>query len=133
MALSGRPPRADQPVVAMAGAAVSRQDVLLATKLHVPLGGRVLCPARGCSPGRRRGWHESRSWSMPQPDPARLSCWPTGPARRPTGGLAVANLDIGDNDPARFWRHVVAALVQAFDGRLNVPGSGRNAAPAVPA
>jgi len=24
-------------------------------------------------------------------------------------------------------------LVQAFDGRLNVPGSGRSAAPAVPA
>jgi hypothetical protein len=35
---------ADQPVVAMAGAAVSRQDVLLATKLHVPLGGRVCAP-----------------------------------------------------------------------------------------
>src|SRR5216684_5279224 len=36
VALSGRSPMADQPVVAMAGPAMSRQYVLLATKLHVP-------------------------------------------------------------------------------------------------
>jgi LuxR family maltose regulon positive regulatory protein len=34
------------------------------------------------------------------------------------GGQAVAclSLDVGDNDPARFWRHAVAALDQARPG-----------------
>ncbi len=30
--------------------------------------------------------------------------------------MAWLSLDVGDNDPARFWRHVVAALGQARPG-----------------
>ena len=37
---------AEPPAAAPAGVAASGQDVLLATKLHVPLRGRELCRAR---------------------------------------------------------------------------------------
>ena len=68
----------------------------------------------------RRGW----SWSAPRPDTARRSCWRTGPgAASRRGGVAWLSLDAGDNDPARFWRHVVAALDRAR------PGIGERVAP----
>jgi LuxR family maltose regulon positive regulatory protein len=38
--------------------------------------------------------------------------------------VAWLSLDAGDNDPARFWRHVVAALDRAAPG----PATGRPAA-----
>jgi LuxR family maltose regulon positive regulatory protein len=112
---------ADQPVVAMAGAAVSRQHVLLATKLHVPSGRPGFVPrprlvgrleeglARGlvlvCAPA---GWGKT----------VLLADW----ARR--GGRLVAwlSLDVDDNDPARFWRHVVAALGRARPGIAELAG-----------
>src|SRR5579859_975481 len=113
--LGGRSPAADPPVAAPAGVAVSGQDVLLATKLHVPgpqpgfvprprlveaLGeglarGRVLV----CAPA---GFGKT----------ALLADWARG------GGRPVAwlGLDAGDSDPARFWRYVVAALAGARSG-----------------
>ena len=52
-------------------------------------------------------------------------------ARR--GGRLVAwlSLDVGDNDPARFWRHVVAALGQVRPG-AGISGAGAGAARARP-
>ena len=104
---------------------MSGQDVLLATKLHVPrpqpgfvqrprlieaLGeglarGRVLV----CAPA---GFGKT----------ALLSDWARG------GGRPVAwlGLDGGDSDPARFWRYVVAALDRArpgLAGRVGPPPS----------
>ena len=95
-----------------AGVAATKADVVLATKLHVPraqpglvsrprladllegalAGGLVLV----CAPA---GFGKT----------ALLSDW----ARR--GGRVVAwlSLDAADSDPARFWRHVVAALDRA--------------------
>ena len=115
MALSGRSPMADQPVVAMAGAAMSRQYVLLATKLHVP--------------SRRPGFvPRPRLVGRLEEGLARglvLVCAPAGSGKTALladwarhGGRAVAwlSLDVGDNDPARFWRHVVAALGRARPG-----------------
>ena len=113
---------ADQPVAAPAGVAVSGQDVLLATKLHVP----------GLQPG-----------FVPRPRLAEalgeglarqliLVCAPAGFgktavladwARRGRWPVAWLSLDAGDNDPARFWRHAVAAL----DGAR--PGIGERVAP----
>ena len=113
---------ADQPVAAPAGVAVSGQDVLLATKLHVP----------GLHPG-----------FVPRPRLAEalgeglarqliLVCAPAGFgktavladwARRGRWPVAWLSLDAGDNDPARFWRHAVAAL----DGAR--PGIGERVAP----
>ena len=115
MALSGRSPMADQPVVARAGAAVAGQDVLLATKLHVPR--------------RRPGFvPRPRLVGRLEEGLARglvLVCAPAGSGKTVLladwarhGGRPVAwlSLDVGDNDPARFWRHVVAALGQARPG-----------------
>jgi LuxR family maltose regulon positive regulatory protein len=113
--LDGRSPVADSPVATPAGVAVSGQDVLLATKLHLPgpqpgfvprlrlvqvLGeglarGRVLV----CAPA---GFGKT----------ALLADWARGGGRE----VAWLGLDGGDSDPARFWRYVVAALDRARPG-----------------
>ena len=125
MALSGKSPMADQPVTAMAGGAMSRQDVLLATKLHVP--------------SRRPGFvPRPRLVGRLEEGLARglvLVCAPAGSgktalladwARHSGRPVAWLSLDIGDNDPARFWRHVIAALGRARPaiGELAGPGLG---------
>jgi LuxR family transcriptional regulator, maltose regulon positive regulatory protein len=93
----------------------SEQDVLLATKLHVPgpQPGFVARPrlierleeglARGlllvCAPA---GFGKT----------SLLADW----TQRGGGPVAWLALDSGDNDPARFWRHVLAALDRARPG-----------------
>jgi LuxR family transcriptional regulator, maltose regulon positive regulatory protein len=100
-----------EPPAAPAGVAASEQDVLLATKLHVP----------GPQPG-----------FVPRPRLAGalggglvLVCAPAGFGKTAlladwlrSGGRPVAwlSLDAADNDPVRFWRHVVAALDGARPG-----------------
>ena len=106
---------AEPRTAAPAGVAAPRADVVLATKLHVPRaqpglvsrprladllegtpsGGLVLV----CAPA---GFGKT----------ALLSDW------APRAGRAVAwlSLDAADSDPARFWRHVVAALDRARPG-----------------
>ena len=97
-------------------------DVLLATKLHMPgpRPGQVLRPrltarldeglARGlvlvCAPA---GYGKT----------VLLADW----ARRGEHPVAWLSLDAGDNDPARFWHHAVAALDRAR------PGTGERVAP----
>jgi hypothetical protein len=94
---------------------VSEQDALLATKLHVPRPQPGFVPrprlvealgeglARGlvvvCAPA---GFGKT----------ALLADWAES-ARR---AVAWLSLDTADNDPARFWRHVVAALDRACPG-----------------
>src|SRR5690349_21828011 len=89
--------------------AVSGQDVLLATKLHVPRPRPGFLPrprlvaalgdglARGrvlvCAPA---GFGKT----------ALLADWARGSGQP----VAWLGLDGGDSDPARFWRYVVAAL-----------------------
>jgi len=112
------PAEAEVPEQAMAPrgpVAASGQDMLLATKLHVPRPppGFVQRPrlAGALSEGLGRGWV--------------LVCAPAGFGK--TGLLAewaqgspypVAwlCLDAGDSDPARFWRYVLAALDRARPG-----------------
>jgi LuxR family transcriptional regulator, maltose regulon positive regulatory protein len=100
------------------------RDVLLATKLYQP----------GPRPGQ-----VPRPRLLARLDEARAGglvsvCAPAGYgktvlladwARR--GGYPVAwlSLDAGDNDPARFWRHAVAALDRAR------PGTGERLAPVI--
>ena len=108
-------PSARAPAAPPTGFAVSEQDVLLATKLHVPrlqpgfvprprlvaaLGeglvrGRVLV----CAPA---GFGKT----------ALLADWARGDGRP----VAWLGLDGGDSDPARFWRYAVAALDRARPG-----------------
>ena len=96
-------------------AAMSGQDVLLATKLHVPR------PQPGFVPRPRLA--EALSEGL-----ARrliLVCAPAGSGKTalladwaPSGNRPVAwlSLDAADNDPVRFWRHTVAALDRAHPG-----------------
>ena len=102
--------------------AAPERDVLLATKLHMPASrpGQVLRPrlTARLDEGLARG--------------LILACAPAGYgktvlladwARRGGHPVAWLSLDAGDNDPARFWRHAVAALDRAR------PGTGERVAP----
>ena len=96
-------------------AAASERDVLLATKLHVPQ------PQRG-SVGRARLVAALEGGLA---DRLILVCAPAGAgktvlladwARSSRRPVAWLSLDEADNDPARFWRHMVAALDRARPG-----------------
>src|SRR5580704_13663190 len=113
--LSGRSLMADPPAAAPARAAMSGQDVLLATKLHVPR------PQPGFVPRPRLVQALSQGLARGRV----LVCAPAGFGKTSLlagwacgGGRPVAwlGLDAGDNDPARFWRYVVAALDRAQPG-----------------
>ena len=93
----------------------SERDVLLATKLNVPRLGPDLVPrprlAQRLDKGRERG--------------LVLACAPAGYGktvllaewvRRGRHPVAWLSLDVGDNDPVRFWRHAVAALDRVRPG-----------------
>jgi LuxR family transcriptional regulator, maltose regulon positive regulatory protein len=102
-------------IAAPAGAAPTGQDVLLATKLHVPR------PPEGLVDRRRLG----DALDGGPADGLIVVSAPAGfgktslladwirRAGMPTGWLS---LDPGDNDPARFWRHVAAALDRVRPG-----------------
>ena len=106
---------ADTRAASAAEVTISGHDVLLATKLHLPrprpgfvprprLAGRLdEGLARGlvlvCAPA---GYGKT----------AALADW----ARRSGRPVAWLSLDSGDNDPVRFWRHVVAAVGPARPG-----------------
>ena len=104
-----------EPPFAAPSEVASERDVLLATKLHVPRPRLDLVPrprlAERLDEGLARG--------------LVLVCAPAGYgktvlladwARRSQQPVAWLSLDVGDNDPARFWRHGVAALDQARPG-----------------
>ena len=102
---------AEPPAAAPAGVAASEQHVLLATKLHLP--------------GRRPGFVARPRLTEALSGGLLLVCAPAGFGKTAlladwlrTAGRPVAwlSLDVGDNDPVRFWRHVVAALDRARPG-----------------
>jgi len=104
------PPAATRSVVAAA-----EQDALLATKLHVP----------GPQPGFVARPRLVQALDDGLARALVLACAPAGFGKTALladwvrrGGRPVAwlSLDEGDNDPARFWRHVVAALDRVRPG-----------------
>jgi LuxR family transcriptional regulator, maltose regulon positive regulatory protein len=108
----------ETPAAAPARAAAPERDALLATKLYVP------GPRPGLVPRPRLA--ETLGGGLV------LVCAPAGFGKTTlladwlrSGGRPVAwlSLDAGDNDPVRFWRHVVAALDRAR------PGTGERVAP----
>ena len=113
---------AEPPAAASSGIAAPERDVLLATKLYMPASQPSLVSrprlAERLDEGLVRG--------------VILVCAPAGYgktvlladwARRGEHPAAWLSLDAGDNDPARFWRHAVAALDRAW------PGIGDRVAP----
>jgi LuxR family maltose regulon positive regulatory protein len=100
---------------AAAEVAVAERDVLLATKLHVP------GPRPGLVPRPRLAGRLDEGLGQG----LVLVCAPAGYgktvlladwARCGQRPVAWLSLDAGDNDPARFWRHAVAALDRACPG-----------------
>ena len=98
-----------------AEAATSERDVLLATKLNVP----GLRPDLVPRPRLAQRLDEGRGQGLV------LVCAPAGYGktvllaewvRRGQHPVAWLSLDGGDNDPARFWRHTVAALDRVRPG-----------------
>ena len=101
------------------------QDVLLATKLHVPR----LQPGFVPRPRLGEALEEGLARRLV------LVCAPAGFGKMAllahwarSGGRPVAwlSVDAADNDPVRFWRHVVAALARVR------PGAGERAPPVSP-
>ncbi len=109
---------AEPPAAAPAGDAASEQDVLLATKLHVP-GPRPGFVARPRLAGALGGGLVLVCAPAGFGKTALLADW----LRSGDRPVAWLSLDVGDNDPVRFWRHVVAALDRAR------PGIGERVAP----
>src|SRR5262245_9250862 len=104
---------AEQPMTSPAGGAAPERDMLVATKFHVPRAGFVPRPrllarlgegiGRGLTVvGTPAGFGKT----------TMLGDW----ARRSRRPAAWLSLDEGDNDPARFWRYVAAALERVRPG-----------------
>ena len=105
----------EPPAAARLGIAAAERDVLLATKLHVP------DPRPGFVPRPRLADRLDEGLGRG----LVLVCAPAGSGKtallagwarcgpRPAAWLS---LDAGDNDPARFWRHAVAALDRVCPG-----------------
>ena len=94
---------------------MSGQDVLLATKLHVPRPQPGFVPRRRLVEALGEGLARGRVLVCAPAGfgkTALLADWARG------GGRPVAwlGLDGGDSDPARFWRYAVAALDRARPG-----------------
>ena len=106
---------AEPPAAVPAGMAAPEGDILLATKLYMPAPQPGLVPrprlAEQLDEGLARG--------------LVLVCAPAGYGKtvlladwagRSEHPVAWLSLDAADNDPARFWRHAVAALDRARPG-----------------
>jgi LuxR family maltose regulon positive regulatory protein len=113
---------AEPSAAAPAGVAASEQDVLLATKLHLPR------PRPGFVPRPRLAVALGEGLARR----LILVCAPAGSgktvmladwARSASRPVAWLSLDAADNDPVRFWRHVVAALDRARPGIAERVGS----------
>ena len=106
---------AELSAAAPTGVAASEQDVLLATKLHLPR------PRPGFVPRPRLAVALGEGLARR----LILVCAPAGSgktvmladwARSAGRPVAWLSLDAADNDPVRFWRHVVAALDRSRPG-----------------
>src|SRR5580700_8055625 len=123
--LGARSPMADPSVAAPPGA-VSGQDALLATKLHVPRPQPGFVPRPRLVEALGEGLARGRMLVCAPAGfgkTALLADWARGDGHP----VAWLGLDGGDSDPARFWRHAVAALDRArpgLAGRVGPPPPG---------
>src|SRR5947207_3356891 len=106
---------AKTPVATSANDAASERDLLLATKLFLPHPQPESLPRQRLLDLLDRAIAEDLT----------LVCAPAGFgkttllaewARRRDSPVGWLSLDGGDNDPARFWRHVLAAVDRARPG-----------------
>src|SRR5215469_1236055 len=115
VAVSGRSPVAGPPAAPRAGAVPSGLDALLATKLHLPRPRPGFVPRPRLVEALSQGLARGRVLVCAPAGFGKttlLADWARGDGR-PVAWLSV---DAGDNDPARFWRHAVAALDRVRPG-----------------
>jgi LuxR family maltose regulon positive regulatory protein len=101
---------------------MSGQDVLLATKLHMPGPQPGFVPRPRLAEALGEGLARGRVLVCAPAGfgkTALLADWARGDGR----AVAWLGLDGGDSDPARFWRYVVAALDRARPGLAGRVGS----------
>ena len=106
---------AELSAAAPAGVAASERDVLLATKLHVPRLQRGFVPRPRLVEALDAGLARRLILVCGPPGSGKtalLADW----AWRAGRPVAWLSLDAGDNDPARFWRHAVAAVDRVRPG-----------------
>jgi ATP/maltotriose-dependent transcriptional regulator MalT len=109
--------RAEPPTISPPMGAMPERDALVATKFHTPPPGFLPRPQLLARLAQDIG----RGLTVVS-TPAGfgkttlLGAW----ARRSRGPTAWLSLDDGDNDPARFWRYVAAALDQVRPGVLEL-------------
>jgi LuxR family maltose regulon positive regulatory protein len=109
--------RAEPPTISPLMGAMPERDPLVATKFHIPPAGFLPRPqllAR-LAQGMGRGL-TLISTPAGFGKTTLLGAW----ARRSRHRAAWLSLDDGDNDPARFWRYVAAALDQVRPGVLEL-------------
>src|SRR5215472_1465737 len=103
------------PATPASPATVSERDVQLATKLYVPRLGPGLVP-RPRLPERRDAGLDRGLVLVCAPAGYGKTVLLAGWAQRARPPAAWLSLDTGDNDPARFWRHALAAVDRALPG-----------------
>jgi LuxR family maltose regulon positive regulatory protein len=94
---------------------MSGEDVLLATKLHLPRPQPGFVPRPRLVQALSEGLARGRGLVCAPAGFGKttlLAGWSRGGARP----VAWLGLDAGDNDPARFWRYVIAALDRVQPG-----------------
>ena len=106
---------AELSAAASSRAAASEGDVLLATKLYVPRSRPDLVP-RPRLTGRLDEGLERGLVLVCAPAGYGKTVLVAGWAERARFPAAWLSLDAADNDPARFWRHALAALDRALPG-----------------
>ena len=106
---------AEPPAAAPVGVAMSEQDVLLATKLHVPRPQPGFVPRPRLVDRLDEGLAR-RLVVVCAPAGFGKTALLAGWVRSGNHPVAWLSLDTADNDPARFWRHTVAALDRACPG-----------------
>jgi LuxR family maltose regulon positive regulatory protein len=106
---------AKQFAAAASAVSAAERDVLLATKLHVP-GVRPGFVDRPRLTGRLDEGLGQGLMLVCAPAGSGKTVLLAGWARCAQRPVAWLSLDAGDNDPARFWRHAVAALDRARPG-----------------
>ena len=113
--LSGGTSMAEPRTATPAGVAATKADVVLATKLHVPRAQPGLVSRPRLADLLEGALAGGLVLVCARPGSARPHSSVTG--HDVVGGsVAWLSLDAADSDPARFWRHVAAALDRARPG-----------------
>jgi LuxR family maltose regulon positive regulatory protein len=96
--------------------AASPADPLLATRLFIPARGHTLLDRPRLLARLTEILRRPLTLVAAPPGWGKTTLLSTWAAATPDVRVAWVSLEVGDNDPARFWRYVILALQQAMPG-----------------